>query len=283
MTSNRSIKWDFFSGSFLDWHVVQIFHQTKKLTQLHKTNKKKKHTHAGLEVLLCVPHLTHQRTMSSLFGLTGKEGSDTSRAYQRFLAMVLPSLHALHYTLPYHNLGWRESLTLCFVCRKCCCIFLQFLSNPLTHPSCLLVLLLFCCHIMLALIAVHALHSLRCLAMSLNINTMWGVGLAQFYCLQWAHITDLQHIAHCNNIITLPPLFVWGRLHCLLFQPRSYPTVLDIYKEATSELCTLSIHPILLSATGRVLTLPVARTHFPKTRSLVSVWVLLGLILLNWM
>ena len=81
-------------------------------------------------------------------------------------------------------------------------------------------------------------------ASSLNINTIQGAGLAQFYRLQLARPINLQLIAHSDYTVTLPPsISTRGLLvHCLLSQSHSHLTPLYIHEGATSALFTLLMH-----------------------------------------
>ena len=81
-------------------------------------------------------------------------------------------------------------------------------------------------------------------ASSLNINTIRGAGLAQFYRLQLARLINLQPIAHYDYTVTLPPsISTRGLLvHCLLSQSHSHLTPLYIHEGATSALFTPLMH-----------------------------------------
>ena len=138
---------------------------------------------------------------------------------------------------------------ICFATRKCyglhlpCSFLKQPTYPPLLPSSSFFSTLLLFCHIMLAPIAVHALRSLCC-ASSLNINTIRGAGLAQFYRLQLARLINLQRIAHSDYTVTLPPSIPTRGLlvHCLLSQSQSHLTPLYIHEGATSALFTLLMH-----------------------------------------
>ena len=98
----------------------------------------------------------------------------------------------------------------CFATRKCYGLHLScsFLKQP-TYPPLLPSLFLF--HL-LSFVPLNAgSHCCPCFAFyslsasSLNINTLRGAGLAQFFRLQLARLINLQLIAHSDYTVTLPP------------------------------------------------------------------------------
>ena len=153
--------------------------------------------------------------------------------------------------------------------------FLQF--SQATHLPTPLALSLFLFHLAFVLPHNAGSHCCPCIAFSslsassLNINTIRGAGLAQFYRLQLARLINLQRIAHSDYTVTLPPsISTRGLLvHCLLSQSHSHltPSIStkgllvhcllfwctlppSVYEGATSALSTLLLHRILLEATG---------------------------------
>ena len=84
----------------------------------------------------------------------------------------------------------------------------SFLKQP-TYPPLLPSLFLF--HLAFVLPHNAGSHCCPCIsffslsASLLNINTIRGAGLAQFYRLQLARLINLQRIAHSDYTVTLPP------------------------------------------------------------------------------
>ena len=125
---------------------------------------------------------------------------------------------------------------------------LQF--SQATHLPSPLALFFFLFHLAFVLPHNAGSHCCLCIAFSLlsasslNINTIRGAGLAQFYRLQLARLINLQRIAHSDYTVTLPPSIPTRGLlvHCLLSQSHSHLTPLYIHEGATSALFTLLMH-----------------------------------------
>ena len=182
-----------------------------------------------------------------------------------------------------------------FATRKCYSLHLScsFLKQP-TYPPLLPSLFLF--HLAFVLPHNAGSHCCPCIALSslsassLNINTIRGAGLAQFYRLQLARLINLQRIAHSDYTVTLPPSIPTRGLlvHYLLSQSHSHLTLsrrgylCTVYSFdapypplSTRGLlvhCLLYCSSTLSSSRQRVgCTLPVGRTQHPTKPSLVSV------------
>ena len=120
---------------------------------------------------------------------------------------------------------------ICFATRKCYGLHLScsFLKQPIYPP---LSPSLFSFPPAFVLPHNAGSHCCPCIAFyslsasSLNINTIRGAGLAQFYRLQLARLTNLQLIAHSDYTVTLSPsISTRGLLvHCLLSQSHSHLT-----------------------------------------------------------